>query len=208
MSIKDWISSIDEITGQFSRLLNLREIYEELKTIINGNPTIQKPSSFYSWIYETYSTTIAIGIRRLVYPSQEATCLIKLLSEMGKTPTLLSRQYYVGLYPCGDKVFAERHYDNLVGPGMASPDAKAIENDKNQIAKIVGPIKEYADHHIAHIASSPPQNVTTWGDLAKSFTEIERIIQKYRALLKASTGDLKPVIQGNWKAIFKYPWIP
>ncbi len=57
--------------------------------------------------------------------------------------------------------------------------------------------------------SSDRPVVVTWGALRDAITELERCLQKYTSLLRATLLVTSvPAIQGNWHRVFTEPWLP
>ena len=51
-------------------------------------------------------------------------------------------------------------------------------------------------------------DLPTFGDLHDAIDGIGEIFQKYAVMLTGGWNLLEPVIQDDWKAIFREPWIP
>jgi hypothetical protein len=71
-------------------------------------------------------------------------------------------------------------------------------------------VKIYVDEHIAHAeASAVATDVTlNLNDIHAAIDVVGDLFKRYYSLLTASSfGSLVPVIQHDWKAVFREPWL-
>src|SRR2546426_7612992 len=95
---------------------NWRRYCWEVQKIIRSNKNIQKPSSFYRYLGDTYVSYITIGIRRQIKIDRQSISFARLLSEIIETPSVLSRDYFKSLYKGSvAESLADRDFDRFAG---------------------------------------------------------------------------------------------
>lgn len=94
-----WVKWLDkDIYHEVLVLSDYQFIFWEVQKIIQENPKIQKPSSFYSFVGQWYSTAAVMSIRRQIKNQKDSISLARLLSEIIETPEILSRERFLSLY--------------------------------------------------------------------------------------------------------------
>jgi hypothetical protein len=69
-------------------------------------------------------------------------------------------------------------------------------------------VQRYVNQVVAHTQEIPSHQVPTFSELNAAIDSIGDLVKKYASLLKAELlWQLEPVIQGDWKAPFRQPWI-
>lgn len=111
-----WIKWLKVIHDDIRSLLLNRNIFWEVQNIIKLNKDIQKPSSFYQYLGDTYVAYSASAIRRQIKIDNQSISFARLLSEIVEDPIPLSRSYYKSLY-IGSTVeeFADADFDKFTG---------------------------------------------------------------------------------------------
>ena len=85
-----------------------RHVYRKVRTIIQRNPHLHKPRSFYDFMGATFAAFAVIAVRR----QREAMKL--LLSSIEKNPQILSRERFVEIFTT--KILAGRKPTRPRGP--------------------------------------------------------------------------------------------
>jgi hypothetical protein len=223
--LKQWDRWLDLIYEDFRGLVIRRRVYEEVRTIIQSNPRINKPSSFYDFMGATFAAFAAIAVRRLRDASMK-----RLISSIEKNAQLLSRERFVEVYAtkilAGRKptrrrasgggayvpsaaevrVIANRVFDGCVGPGAAHLDPARVHADAEELREKADRLEKFARTRIAHLLDEPT-DIPTLPELDAFIETFERVVKKYMMLLRATAPDVLPHWQYDWKAIFKEPWI-
>jgi hypothetical protein len=143
-------------------------------------------------------------------------------------PSLITREFWIGLWSDPNDPFlmhdAERGWDEqYAGTVGAHLDRSIPSADLETLLSASTKVKDFADEHIAHSvaplsqatpstpvdAESVPANVTlTVKDVHEAIDVIGDLFKRYYNLLTASSFVmLEPVIQHDWEAIFREPWI-
>ena len=69
---KKWEKWLDEIYVQVVDLVTNRRSFSELWTIVDKNPKLQKPNSFYKLLNDTYAAYGISAIRRQIKPHKDS----------------------------------------------------------------------------------------------------------------------------------------
>ena len=89
-------------------------------------------------------------------------------------------------------------------------DRNLLLDDVHGVETALEDVKQYADQHVAHTKAQPvPARVTMTLNLVHGAIEhIGGVFNRYHVLLTAeSFTELEPVIQDDWMAVFRVPWI-
>jgi hypothetical protein len=105
---------------------------------------------------------------------------------------------------------AHENYDRFTSGGgrdhIAVDLVRADIETLNSVGRVV---ERYVDEAIAHTADETTHQVPTFVDLNGAIDEIGELVKKYASLLTATIlAELEPVIQYDWQAPFRQPWIP
>jgi hypothetical protein len=123
--LKDWI---ERIRGEITKLFFLNHVFWEVQEIIHSNPTLEESKNyFYEWMGDSFVYSAAMFVRRQLDVRRDSLSLLKLLPELSKTPTLISRENFLSRMTFQESALAvvavkqrkeaERIFDELVGAG-------------------------------------------------------------------------------------------
>ena len=153
-------------------------------------------------------------VGRLVDDTKGTQSFTKLLRDIHKTPTLISREYLISVYaqrmrdvPEEAPRLANRDFDKLAGAGKNAIERKQVDKDINQLLEAVHPIKDLRDERVAHLSANPSSQLPTYAQLDHAINFLVELLNKYSLLVRGIPADTYPTIQGDWRAIFRVPWI-
>lgn len=218
-----WNKWIGVILSEITKLSIDRHIFWEVQDIINNNPKIQKPSSFYDFLRNVYGVSAVMGIRKQVKIDKDSISLAKLLQEICNTPEILSRARFFAHYK-GSSVekiaklmgslvekYRSKEFNQFAGKIGDHVNPELIKLDLKELKSKAKMCEKYADQRIAHFDKKAISSIPTFTDLDKCIDFLEMLIKKYYLLFRAgSLNSILPVSQNryDWKAIFKEAWIP
>jgi len=204
-----WIRWLKVVRGDIEQLLIKRHIFWEVQEMIDSNSELHKPSSFYSFLGDTYIAYVAIGIRRQVKVDNKSVSFARLLNEIETCPEILSREYYTGLYKDSHvEFFADRDFDRFCGRSRDHVSPKKVGFDLRKLKQASSKIEEFADRRIAHHDTRKPKGLPRFKDVDTCLDILDKLYVKYHLMFHAQTmGTLMPTYQYNWKAIFEVPWL-
>lgn len=190
-----------------------RDTWREVSKIIKDNG--QLPDSYWwQFMWDTYAVTQAVAVRREADIHKDVASLGKLIQEIRDDPSRITRDFWIGLWDTDDELMLMRaqqgwtkQYAGSTGthldPAIPSADADALTAAASKV-------KAYVDQHVAHAdASAASAGVTvTLTEVHDAIDVVGHLFKRYYNLLTASSyGSLVPLIQHNWKAVFREPWL-
>jgi hypothetical protein len=210
-----------------------RFAWERMEEIVNSNPALKGTESYlWEFLFNTYSKTQAIAVRRQADTDDQVASLGRLILETGETPELLTRDWWLGLWSkdsddpywrrVAEDAWAEQYagdVGNHLDPAIAAADLRELREGSRKV-------KEYVDRNVAHLdarmmssgngppTATPPgapsrrgSNLTL-NEVHDAIDLIGRLFRKYGNLLTAASWvDLTPTLQHDWEAVFRTPWI-
>ena len=204
-----WNKWLDVIYLEIRSLSVNKNIFWEVQNIIKNNPKIQKPSSFYEFLGNTYVISALMGIRRQIKSDEDSISFAKLLKEICDTPEILSRNRFVALYK-GSAVehLANKHFDKFAGKVGSHVDPNLIRFKLENLKVKARKCEKYADQRVAHFDKGVIKNIPTFKDLDDCIDFLEELMKMFYRLFRAiSLTSMLPVYQYDWKAIFREPWL-
>jgi hypothetical protein len=212
--INRWLGWIDQIKNDVTDILSNQEIFEEYRGIVGENKEVQTPADFHIWVIRNYSAYIAMAIRRQLETGNDVVSLKKLLVDIKKHCSSLTKEWHRGLgyhdwhpsMPGSGESQADQDFKNLAG-NLDYIDPNLVEKDIKGLTELGKRAYEYADKVVAHnigMASLPP----TFDEMRKVVEEIEVMTRKYYLLFTGGHySSLQLDYEYNWKVIFTKPWI-
>ena len=191
-----------------------RQIWRELTVLLEANPGVaDTPSVFWEWMRESYVTTQAIGIRRQADRDPRACSLARLIEEMRDDAPRLTRAYFLGLWEQRHDEWmmrrAEEAFDALAGQGGEHLDPAVPKADLASLRSDAAEMARYVNEHLAHDMAVPTvAQLPTFDDMNEAMDALGTMFRKYANVLTAGSYlTLEPVVQEDWKAIFRKPWL-
>lgn len=207
--LKKWIKWLDVIHDEVQQLVIDKDIFCSVQRLIKENKKIQKPSSFYKYLGDTYISHSVIGVRRQLKADKQCISFARLLGEIANNPELITRKYYCDLYT-GSVVadLANKHFDRYCkSPGDNHISEKMAIDDLNEIRLNSKKVEDFADKRIAHRDKRDPKELPIFKEVDDLIDLLDRLYVKYRLLFHAeSMESLLPTYQYDWQQIFDHPW--
>jgi hypothetical protein len=207
--LKKWIDWLKVIHDEIQQLVLAKDTFWEVQEIINRNKKIQKPSSFYEYLGNTYVSHSVIGMRRQLKVDSQSISLARLLTEMADTPEVVSRKYYKAMY-AGSNVedFADKDFDRFSARGAPHISKEMVLKDLKTLRDAGRKLEEYADRRVAHRDKRDVKAPPRFKDGDAFIELLDKLYVKYHLLFHAASMDsLMPTYQYDWKEIFREPWI-
>lgn len=210
--VDKWNRWFDAILDDVIGLHYYRMIYKDVSSMVDANPEIQKPSSFYNFLRNGYITLTLIIIRRQVTRDKRSISLARLLSEICARPQEISRKHFHRLYAGLGR--SEARIDEIfeasgVEAGRDFIDPHSVQTDLDTLTDMTKTLHKYTDKRVAHIdARTRISAIPTFGDLDDAIDALARVCAKYSVLLRGNEiKRFEPILQKGWKEIFRIPWI-
>jgi hypothetical protein len=188
-----------------------RDAWLDVAKIVRENG--QLPDSYWwQFMFDTYSTTQAVAVRRQADTHRDAASLGKLVEELRDDPSQVTREFWLGLWDSTDtwdQHIAGQQWDENYGGSVGTHlDASIPAADLDALTAAAASVKGYVDEHVAHADATPAGVTLTLQDVHGAIDVIGDVFRRYYSLFTAAgMATLVPAIQHNWKAIFQEPWI-
>lgn len=221
---KRWL--FDEIRGEIEELVTNRHIFWEIQKMIDNNPNIQKPNSFFQFIGQTYYDYGVSAVRRQIKFNEfnkrdRSISFVKLLKEIIETPSVLSRERFVNIYRTGMKNIEEniaedignKIFDRHFSGGCTNYnyiDPTFVQQDLDELKRRGGILEEFADKRVAHHDKKAPKTIPTFNELDACIDWLEKLTMKYALLFDGRDLGENLVIEfleDYWEEVFSQPWI-
>ncbi len=102
---------------------------------------------------------------------------------------------------------AEREFDRIAAPGSPHLERRHVQPDIDALRDPADRLQRYATQRIAHLDREEPKEIPTFSDLDAALDVFERLVRRYRLLLRGDGGDVLPIIAYPWEAVLTEPWI-
>ena len=199
--VEQWKADLSILRGHCSHLLGSRDVYRRTQHVIADNPTLNIPSAFFDLIAEGYAASGTLGVRRLVFPSGNAVCMMGMLHAFKRNLHLLTRTAAAARSRTCGLAFEERF------PEVESITHAMIDADIDALKEVCRPLKQHADERLAHLAREPRSSIPTFRELHDALETIEGILLRYGPVVDGQMFQyLHPIFDHDWMAVFRVPW--
>lgn len=188
-----------------------RDAWRDVAEIVKANG--QLPDSYWwEFMFDTYATTQAVAVRRQADTHKDAASLGKLIEEVRDDARRITPDFWIGLWDNPDARSireAKQQWTDQYGGSVGTHLDPAIPAaDLDKLTAAASKARRYVDRHVAHADATSPDVTLTLTDVHDAIDVIGELFRRYYGLFTASTMlFLTPVIQHNWKAVFREPWI-
>ncbi len=168
-------------------------------------------SVFFDVLGLWYGNSQTGAVRRQLDRRRGSVSLVRLLDDIARHPEVMTRERHLAVWGNAEWAHeAHANFDKFAGNRTADMvDVGAVRADIAELFAIGEVVKRYVDKNIAHTALQPIDYLVTYAELNAAMDQIGELVKRYASLLKAEIlWQLEPVIQGDWKAPFRQPWIP
>jgi hypothetical protein len=191
-----------------------RDTWREVSDILQRNG--QLPDSYWwEFMRDTYATTQAVAVRRQADTHRGVASLGKLIEEIRDDAFRITRGWWLRQWGAPtdefDKLYAENGWATEFAGSIGTHLDPAIPAaDFVALTSAAANVKAYVDQHVAHAdASAVSAKVALTLDEVHDAIDVigERFRRYYTLLTLADMPMLVPVIQHDWTAVFRVPWI-
>jgi hypothetical protein len=208
--VEKWVRWIDdpiknEVLGVFAQ----RHVHQSLAKMTQLHGGLP-PSHFFDNLSAWYASSQALAIRRQAEGSSRVVSLGRLLVEVRDDPERLTMTRFVS-HARDELLRGElaatfaRLYGGNTGTHV---DPALVEQDLTALTVAAADVKEYVDRHLAHSDANRLSALPTFATLNGAIDQLGETFRKYALLLIASSwATLVPVIQYDWLAPFREPWL-
>jgi hypothetical protein len=201
-----------------------RQIWRGVAEIIEAHGSLPD-SAYWDYYVKIYAETQAMAVRRQADLHPDVASLAKLLSDVAGDAKRLAPEWWVGLWNIDEeddyeRTYARGQWDAEYGGKIGVHLDPAIPaNDLYRLIEGSEKVKKYVDKHIAHSEDpgpapkdpgpTPAEATLYVSDVHDAIDLINEVFERYYRLFEAASMiTLEPVIQHDWKAVFREPWVP
>ena len=221
--VSAWRTAMEQIMGDLQTLQLGRSVIARLAEVVRANPLLQTPNTFLEMILRWYAVSTLVTIERDVQDGRKVVSLYRLLDEIARYPSELTREKFRLLYTGStqrgggdprrdvgafvDARMIDGTYDGF-GRGDAL-DVAVVRGDIAELDAAAKPIVKLRNTAYAHrAAAGPALDSLTLGELHAFVDVVDRLVMKYHNLLFfVSLLQTTPVDNTGWESIFRFPWI-
>lgn len=203
-----WRRRFKGVMTQITDIAHNRRLYLQIRDVIDANPAIQVPSAFYDWMRIAYIVDQTLAIRRLVDFDKRTVSFVNLMQEIADHPEVITRTRFVHPYAQWMRDAGHRDFERFARPGAARITPAIIQKHRRDLIVAQRPIRRFVNRHVAHRSQHPMRRLPTYAQLDTCIDLLERLAKTYTLLLEqAALAQVVPVIQYDWLAPFRVPWL-
>jgi hypothetical protein len=217
--MEKWKRWCDERIANEVLGMNLhRHAWRELGRIVDEHGDLP-PSYFWEYLRDTYAVTQSVAVRRQADADPRVISLGRLIHEIAEDAPRNTRELYLEMWELkrtGDirdrlgAVHANQSFDTLAGEGAEYFEPDVARADLGRLTAAASSVSAYVDQHLAHSDAkqmSAP-GLPTFDHVNDAIDTIGDLFRTYASLLTArGYVTVTPVIQDDWLAVFRQPWI-
>lgn len=204
-----WKRWLDRIETSIFEMGHHRQLYREVRAMVEANPTLHVPSAFYDWLRLIYVNDVAMAVRREVDRNPKSISLLQLIDDIARNPDVITRRRWVHGYQKFMKSIGHRDFEKFAKSGAPCIDARVIRKDRAALIKAARRVEKFVNTYIAHRNRYPMKRLPTFPELDAAVDFLADLLKRYTLVItQAGLVDTVPVIQGDWQAPFRVAWIP
>jgi hypothetical protein len=212
--IDEWREWLKVINREIVVLHLNRRFFREIMQMIRGNRTLPKNSVVYDWIIRQYIVSATMGVRRQVDTSRKVVSMARLLEQIARHATSITRNWYKAQY--GElKAFADAAFDKFARPGASAVNPEVVRADLAELRSTTRNLLDWTNDYVAHLEENASRGQSnsrpsvTWKELDAAIDLLGELLKKYQLLLnQSSMVRVEPVIPPTWTKVFTVPWLP
>lgn len=212
-----WVLWMERISEEIVKCAFDRYIFDRWWSIINKNPDIDINNTFVALVWSSYLQRQAMTVRRQVKIDQRAISLARLLGDIAKHDTSITREEFLKdhVNPDIEKTLYERTlrevselFDSFAGCGKPHINGNRVREDISRLKQTAEQLECYADKWIAH--SDPKRE---WPRL--SFEQLNKTLdlflstwERYHNIAAGGPVFMDPASMAGeeWEKVLTIPW--
>lgn len=208
--IKEWQKILEGQIGEMNDILENRFVFQEVKKIVENNPSINQDNVFYLYFQINYIHAQIMQLSRMLDQDSRTESFNNLLGDIENNPEIFDRKWRDEIHNIVGIPEIQQNFNNPIEEKTLNSDIVS-ENRCNLLCQFA-PIKKCRDKRVAHNQASGKKPNLSFEKLDQFIDFIHEHILIYacfllgRGYLKAN-GGLMSEIQDDWQSIFRVPWI-
>lgn len=210
----EWIDG--PVKDQVMRMHLYRQVWQEVAQVIDDHGALP-PSVYWQYYLDVYMDSQLVAVRRLADTRKDTASLARLILEVKKGATHLTRDWWLALDGSQDDHVAHRDWASLFGGSVGTHlDPTIPADDLDRLEAESSRLIEFVNAHIAHVRAPdlvrPPQatavpEAVAVREVHGAINVIGDLFSKYSGLLTAKTWHMEIVLPADWLAPFQQAWM-
>jgi hypothetical protein len=198
----------DTIYAQVAEMLAFRQIWDGFAVVHDNAPTgARKNATFLMWLRWNYARSQGMAVRRQTDPRSDVVSLARLVDNVWRFPTVLTRERFLALQGDDDIPLMDRGFDDLAGTGEFI-DPRIPAQDFADLQRKTARVRKWVNTSVAHLtAKGSPSAAPPLQTIHDSVEEIFALFVKYMNLIHG-VHVASDVVMSPWPSVFRVPWIP
>ena len=208
---RKWLRRIEQ--EQLQGLLINQHFFRQFRDHTERHAGSADHAEFAEWIVHSHIAFVATAIRRIVEkPNRnwKSISLRRLLEDMARNDTELTRQRFVGLYRGAHKSrFGEQDFNRISRQkGAIKVASSRITRDIEELERACAPVHRLVNKVVAHTEEDGRKiGKTRFGDFGKAIDKIVITFQRYDLLLNGKNSQpLVPLDEYDISESLKLLW--
>jgi hypothetical protein len=206
----DWRRRIDTAYTDISGLQHNRFIWKNIVKMLTENPGVKHHSIVNAWLVNSYTTTMAVGIRRQHdRGAQRPMTVGQILKEMVDYPTVVTEARVLGGAEEVDRPFLREWWADLTSTEAFAP--LTPEADLARLSNASAAVRHYVNKALAHSDSKVDKTTLSmsFADLDASLDVLVEVFKTYYRLLRGKNMyNMAPIVDAGWLEMFDRGWLP
>jgi hypothetical protein len=205
--VQRWNSWLDAVGAEILSTAHFDNVFWQVQAVLGANSEINKGQAFPQWIRHAYIQTMMASLRRLVDRTSGTVSLHRLLADMARHCTVLSRERYCAMH--GEGEGADAWFTDLAdGEHDHIPRGRILALSEG-LDSAVETVAKYANHAVAHRSERPVDFSVTFGDGRVALAQATFVYEWCLLVLRSQAmATCVPSIQGDWLSCMRVPWLP
>ena len=213
----DWIKwlerSYKEVVDQ---AWNYR-LFRLMRGVFAQNEQLQQTGGFlWDWMARNYTSGSAMAFRRELDTQGGTDNLFKLLNEIKKRPTVISRKRHRQTWGselvqglCDSDFERHRLIQHSENPELDHIDPAVVQDDLDELERRTKLVLDYVQATILHRTAKEQDKKITYGDFHEAVDAVDGMFKKYYVILThRALVQSEPTAQYNEFEALTFPWIP
>lgn len=209
---QEWVLRINAAYADLVNLHHVRYVWKNLVKMLGEVEGVEHHTLVSDWLVYTYSTSLAVGIRRQSDKGKSGDrplTLACVVAEMARYPEVVTLERYLAGIDADNEVPLSHWFTTLVARGEIGPEQ--AQRDLDALAATSEVVRTYVNKHVAHRDSKVDRDALgmSLADLDEALHELARVLRKYYQLLTGKyVLHFTPIAGLGWTEMFATPWLP
>jgi hypothetical protein len=193
----------ETIYAQVVEILAFRQVWDVFGYICTNAPDeVQQDATVLAWFRVGFARSQGLAVRRMADMRSDVRSLARLIDEVRRYPTVLSRERYAAAHPdaYGDGF-------TIVSGGGDHIDPRIPARDLDDLQAKTKRVRDWVNSYVAHLtASNVPKESPPLQEVHDAVDFVADLFGKYMGMIR---GAMIPsgVTFEPWPYGFRFPWI-